>query len=294
MTLHKRIILKLMSLGFFNWMPTKPYIKWKFKLRLGYKLNLNNPKTFNEKLNWLKVNEINHEQTKYVDKYTVRKYIADSIGEEYLVPLIGVYDTVDEIPWETLPEKFVLKCTTGSGGNIICTNKNECNINKSKKKLNSYLNKNYFYLNRETPYKQVNPKIICEQFISDTNITPNDYKVYCFNGKAKLLEFHIDRFNNQKHTCDYYDTNLNKLDFRWGTTPSEIDLPYKDVAKFLIHLSEEIAKSFIHVRVDWYVVANKIYFGETTFFNGGGYELFNSYEDDLLLGSWLKLPIDKK
>ena len=220
----------------------------------------------------------------------MRAFIKETIGDEYLIPLIAVYSSPQEIKWEKLPNKFVLKCTTGSGGNIICKDKTKLNIEKATKKLNSFCKHNYYYVNRESQYKNIIPRIVCEEFISETNITPDDYKVYCFNGKAKLLEFHIDRFGGENHTCDYYDENLNRLDFTWGTKPSNIDLPYREISEKIIKLSEKIAQNMAHVRVDWYVVDSHIYFGEITLHNGGGYEKFDRYEDDLLLGSYLTLP----
>jgi len=200
------------------------------------------------------------------------------------------FTLLKEIEWEKLPNKFVLKCTTGSGGNIICKDKTKLDIKKASQKLNSFCKHNYYYVNREAQYKNIVPRIVCEKFISETEITPNDYKVYCFNGKARLLEFHIDRFGGKTHTCDYYDENLNRLDFTWGTTPSNIDLPYRDISVKIIELSEKISQNMSHARVDWYVVDSHIYFGEITLHNGGGYEKFDRYEDDLKLGSYLTLP----
>ena len=291
MKLLKRIILKLMSLGFFNWLSDKTFTIWKFRLCLGYSPNLEEPKTFNEKINWLKLYDKKPEYQTYVDKYDVRAFIKETIGEEYLIPLIAVYSSPEEIEWEKLPNKFVLKCTTGSGGNVICKDKTKLDIKKETKKLEDFCKYNYYYVNREAQYKNIIPRIVCEKFISETEITPNDYKVYCFNGKARLLEFHIDRFGGASHTCDYYDEHLHKLNFTWGTTPSNIDLPYRETAKKIIEFSEKISKNISHARVDWYVVDSHIYFGEITLHNGGGYEKFDRYEDDLQLGSYLTLPI---
>lgn len=288
--MFKKFILKLMSLGFFNWLGDELFCKWKFELVLGYKPNFREPSTFNEKINYLKLYATDSSMARYVDKFEVRSYIEEKIGSQYLVPLIAKYDSVEDITWQNLPNRFVLKCSSGSGGNVICKNKVELDIKKEKEKLKYYCNYNYYYVNRERQYKNIKPCIVCEEFISDTDITPDDYKVYCFSGKARLLEFHIDRFAVKEHLCDYYDELLNKLDFRWGTKPSNIELPYKDMAKKIIELSELIAKDFLHARVDWYVVANKIYFGEITLHNGGGYEKFNSYNDDLWLGSFLHIP----
>ena len=292
MHLIQDIIWKMTLLGFFNWIPDIPYLKWKFRLHVGYTLNLEHPKTFNEKLQWLKLYGFKPEYTMYVDKYAVRDYIASTIGKEYLKPMIAVYDSVKEIDWNSLPEKFALKCTTGSGGNVICTDKRALNKRKACVKLNRAMHRNYFYSNREYPYKNVKPKILCEEFIFTADSPPHDYKIFCFNGKVKLLEFHIDIYGEKTHTCDYYDRDLNRLDFTWDTVPSTVELPDRDLTKKIIELSEKIAKDMCHVRVDWCITNAHIYFGEVTFYNWAGFRKFDSYDDDLLLGSWLKLPVD--
>lgn len=279
-----------MSLGFFNWLSDETFVTWKFNLRLGYYPNFKNPKTFNEKINWLKLYDRKPEYQSYVDKYDVRAFIKAKIGEEYLVPLIAVYSSPSEIEWEKLPNRFVLKCTTGSGGNVICKDKTKLDIKKETRKLEAFCKYNYYYVNREPQYKNIVPRIVCEEFISETDITPDNYNVYCFDGKAKLLEFHIDLFGGKNHTCDYYDEKLNRLKLTWGTTPSNIDLPYREISTKIIELSEKLSQNMIHARVDWYVVDSHIYFGEITLHNGGGYEKFDRYEDDLHLGSYLTLP----
>lgn len=287
----KKIVRVLGSNNLLNWIPDKIYLKILFYCETGKRLNLDNPSTFNEKLQWLKIHDRKPEYSTYVDKYAVRDHIRKTIGEGYLIPLIGVYDTVDEIPWDGFPNKFVLKCTHGSGSNIICGDKSRLDIEKAKKKLKQWMKKNWFWFGREWPYKDVKPRIICEEFISQSNKMPNDLKVLCFNGKAKLIEVHADRFSD-RHTQDFYDTN-------WKATSISQDgcfagqskklIPKPVCFKEMLRLSELLAKDKYHVRIDWYEEDDRLYFGEITFYDGSGFCPFDKPEDDLLIGSWIDL-----
>lgn len=281
------IYIYLASNGLLKWIPDKQYLKIMFKARMGYNLNLNNPQTFSEKLQWIKLNKREKKWSKMVDKYEVREYIKNVIGEQYLIPLIGVYNTFEEINLDKLPNKFVIKCTHDSGGLIICKDKSKLNIEEAKRKINKCLKRNYFYWSREWPYKNVKPRIVCESFISDSNDTPDDYKVLCFNGKAKLIELHRGRFDN--HTQDFYDINWKKTGISQGYTNSNIIYEKPEKFEEMIFLSEKIAKNIPHVRIDWFIVKGKLYFGEITFFDGSGMEPFDNKSDDYLLGSWIKL-----
>lgn len=274
--------------GNFRNMSDEKYLKIMFKHRLGYELDLNNPKTFNEKLQWLKLHDRNPFYTQLVDKYEVRRYIAETIGEEYLIPLIGVWNNFDEIDFSKLPNQFVLKCTHDSGSVFICTDKNEFNIEKAKIKINNALKKNYYYHNREWPYKNVKPRIICEKFICHNNSVPDDYKVLCFNGKAKLIEMHIDRFGDHKQ--DFYDEKWNKTQISQdgGVRSDYISEKPKEFEN-MIELSEKLANNILHVRIDWFIVDNKLYFGEITFFDGSGFYPFDDKKYDYLIGSWIDL-----
>jgi len=280
------LIKKLSDKGYLKFLSDRVYLKLLFWLRFNKRLDLNNPLTFNEKIQWLKLYDRKDEYKCYVDKYEVRNIIKEKIGEEYLIPLYSVYDTPNQIKWEDLPESFVLKCTHGSGANIICKNKNELNIKKASLLLRKWYKKNWFWYGRAYPYKNIKPRIICEKYISDLDITPDDYKVLCFNGKAKLIEVHHDRFGN--HTQDFYDINWNKTKIT-QSNPSDTLLPKPKCLEEMIRLSETLAEGFIHIRIDWYIVNNKLYFGEITFYDGSGFTPFDNYEDDNLLGSWIKI-----
>ena len=267
------------------------YCSWKYKKYFGKKINLNNPQTFNEKLQWLKLYDRNSLYTNLVDKYEVRKYIAKIIGEEYIIPLIGIWDEFEDIDFSKLPNQFVLKCTHDSGSVLICNDKSKFNIEEAKRKINKALKRNFYYIAREWPYKNVKPRIICEKFISDKDTTPNDYKVLCFNGKAKLVEVHIDRFGNYKRY--FYDEKWNKTKISQDNTISDYIYEKPILFENMIQLSEKLAANMYHVRVDWFIVSNKLYLGEMTLYHGAGFDPFDKEEDDYLLGSWIKLPIEK-
>lgn len=286
-----KIINPLGARGYLNWMSDEMYLKFVFKGFLNKKLNLENPRSFSEKLQWLKLHDRKPEYSNYADKYEVRKHIAETIGEKYLIPLLGIYDCVDEIDWKSLPNKFVLKCTHGSTSNIICTDKEKLDIEASKIKLKKWMKKNWYWYGREWPYKYIKPRIICEKFISDKDTTPDDYKVLCFDGKAKLIEVHMDRFENHKQ--DFYDEKWNKKLISQGNTISDIVYPKPIELEKMIELSEKLAADMIHVRIDWFIAYNKLYFGEITFYDGSGFMPFVREEYDYLLGSWIHLPIDK-
>lgn len=288
----KRFIYFARDRGYFKWMKDEQYLKFMFKVKMGTRLNLTNPQTFNEKLQWLKLNDRKPIYTQLADKYEVRKYISENIGEEYLIPLIGVWSNFDDIDFSVLPEQFVLKCTHDSGSVFICTDKKNFNIEKVKKQINKSLKRNYYSIEREWPYKNIEPRIICEKFISTNNVAPDDYKVLCFNGEARLIGVHIDRFGD--YCIDNYDRNWNKtlvgkdgpMSNRLYPKPIEFDK--------MIGFSEKISSQMAHVRVDWFIVNDKLYFGEITFYEAAGYDHFDNKDDDYLLGSWIDLSDFKK
>ena len=190
-------------------MPDELYLKMVYRCKTGRSLNLRNPATFNEKLQWLKLHDRNPLFTKLVDKYEVKKYVADTIGEQYIIPLIGVYNNADDIDFNKLPDQFVLKCTNDSGSVIICTDKAELDIEETRAKINKHLKRNYYYHSREWPYKNIKPGVICEEYISENGVPPKDYKIFCFSGKVKLIVVHLNRFGGN-HTMDFYDVNWKK------------------------------------------------------------------------------------
>lgn len=283
------IIYILSYFKIFRLLPDKLFLKLKFKLMMNKKLNFDNVQTYNEKLQWLKLYDRKPEYTKLVDKYGVREYIAETIGSEYLIPLLGVWDSFEDIDFSKLPNKFVLKYTHDSGSVFVCKDKSKIDYEQLKKDSKKWLKRNYYWVHREWPYKNVKPRIVCEQFISDNDQTPDDYKVLCFNGKAKLIEVHMDRFANHKQ--DIYDIDWNKTDITQGYDEDSSYSIKEKPKEFdrMIELSEKLAQNKAHVRIDWFVVNDKLYFGEITFYDGSGYAPFDKEEHDYLIGSWINL-----
>lgn len=286
-----KLIRALGKRGWFNWIPDRQYLKLVYWGETGKRLNIENPVTYNEKLQWLKLNDRNPDYCKYVDKYEVRSYIKEAIGEEYLIPILGLYNKVEEIDWASLPQRFVLKCTHGSGSNIICYDKSSLDREKAIQNLNQWMGKSWFWFGREWPYKNIKPRIICEQFISEGNKAPEDYKVMCFNGIPKLIQVHFNRFSGV-HEVDNYDINWEKTGISQscsGLPNSQTVIPKPYLFEQMIGLSQILAKNKYHVRIDWYIVEDKLYFGEITFYDASGFAAYDNEEDDYLLGSWIDI-----
>lgn len=283
----------LVKMGFYNRMSDEAFLKKRFRLYMESELNLNNPSTYSEKLQWLKLNDRNPEYTQMVDKYLAKQWVAQRIGEEYIIPTLGVWNSFDEIDFDSLPNQFVLKCTHDSGSLVICLDKNKFDKKRAKKKLERYLNHNYYYESREWPYKNVVPRIIAEEYKVDSSSRElRDYKFFTFNGTAKLLMIASDRqAENVETKFDFFDMNFDHLDFRNGHPNSEGTLPAKPLNfENMRRLSEEVSKGIPSLRVDFYEVDGKIFFGEMTFFHWGGMKPFDPEEWDQKLGDWIQLP----
>jgi len=270
------------------------YIKRKYHAALGKDLNLENPTTFNEKLQWLKIHNQKDEYTIMVDKYKVREYIAEKIGEQYLIPLLGVWDKSSDIDFENLPDEFVLKCNHNSGlGMCICKDKSKLSIEEVKAELEKGLQQDYYLTCREWPYKNVERKIVCEAFMhDDTSKELKDYKVFNFNGQPKVILVCQDRFTNM--TEDFFDEHWNHLDIARVAHPNatkEIEKPEK--LEEILELSRILSKDIPFLRTDFYIINDQIYFGELTFYPAGGFEPFVPEKVDDLLGSWIQLPLEK-
>jgi len=255
--------------------------------RLGFPYrayDLSNPASFNEKITKLKINPDNVDLCIYADKIEVREYVRNEIGEKYLVPLLGIYKSADEINFYSLPEKFVLKTNHGSGWNIICEDKNKLDFDKTRRTLAKWLHYNAFYLSREYQYKQIKPAIICEEMIG-FNIY--DYKFFCFYGEPKIVQVDVDRFT--KHKRAFFDMQWEKQDFsiRYSVSEKNIDKPIQFTQ--MIEICRKLSSPFPFVRVDLYSHNSRVYFGELTFFPGGGNEPFNPVEADYSFGELLDL-----
>ena len=268
------------------------YLKKIFKANMGYSLNLEDPKTFNEKLQWLKLYNRRPEYTMMVDKYKVREYISEKIGEEYLIPLIGLWDDPDDIDFDTLPNQFVLKCNHNSGlGMYICEDKKNIDVQKVKKELRKGLKQDYYLLGREWPYKDVPRKVVAEKYMTDeTGTNLRDYKFYCFDGNAKVVGIYQDRNTEKETTGDFFDMDFNWLDFTFNMPNAKVKPSKPNHFEKMKEIAEILSKGIPHVRVDLYLSNDRIYFGELTFFDGSGFDKIEPFEWDLKLGSWINLP----
>ncbi len=286
----EKLIRPLASNGLINWMSDETYIKLVFRASFGYELDLNNPKTFSEKLQWLKLYNRQPEYTNLVDKYRVRQYISEKIGEKYLVPLLNVWNSVEEIEFDSLPNQFVLKCNHDQGSVVICKDKSNFNIDRAKQKLARKLKRNHYWSIREWPYKNIQPCIIGERYIQDDGKDElSDYKVLCFNGEPMLIEVHKGRFEGG-HTQDFYDVNWNKTMFNQPGIPMSDEILDKPVfINEMLKLSRKLSAGMPHVRVDWYYADGHLFFSELTFYDGSGFEPFEG-KQDAEIGSWLILP----
>lgn len=254
--------------------------------------NFNSPQIFNEKLQWLKLYDRRPEYTKMVDKYAVKLYIAEVIGEEYVIPTLGVWDRFEDIDFNKLPDRFVLKCTHDSHSVIICKDKAKLDIESARQKLTSSLSRNFFYYGREWPYKNVPPRIIAEKYMEDAKVRElRDYKIYTFNGKAKFCMINTDRGTDTR--ADYFDESYNWLDFTWGYSHADVKPEKPANYEKMFELAEKLAKGTATLRVDFYEVNAQVYFGELTFFDASGFDKIIPESYDLKFGSWIKLP-DKK
>ena len=288
----QHLFLVLGRRGFFKWMSDKTYLKIAFKCEMGNNLNLENPVSFNEKLQWLKLNNRKSEYTKMVDKYAVRKYISDTIGQEYLIPLLGVWDSAKDIDFDMLPNQFVLKCTHDSGRVIICKDKSTFDFDNAKQKLSKWLNQNYFWGDREWVYKDVKPRIIAEKYMTENSSDElKDYKFMCFNGQPKFLLVCSNRFNTNGLNIDFYDLNWDKLSLkRKNKENSIVPLSKPKLFDLMIVLSKKLSSNIPFVRIDFYEINGRVFFGEITFFPSSGMEEFVPKEWDMILGKWLMLP----
>ena len=274
-----------------NLVSSKNYIKTYFHISMGFEPNLDNPNSFSEKLQWLKLYDHNPVYTIMVDKYAVKKYVGNIIGEKYIVPLIGKWDKVEDVEWEKLPQRFVIKCNHDSGGLVICKDKSKFDVKAAKKKLSKSLKRNLYYGTREWPYKDVKPCIIAEEYLEDEFGELRDYKLFCFDGVAKALFIATDRQKEGVETkFDFFDMEGNHLPFTNGHPNANPTPPIPRSINEMKFIAEKLSKGIPHVRVDFYEVNGQVFFGELTFYHWGGIMPFNPREWDYTFGSWLKLP----
>lgn len=272
----------------FKWMDDELYLKFFYRVVIGKRLNLDNPQTFNEKLQWLKLHDRKEIYTTMVDKYEAKKYVAERIGEEYIIPTLGVWDSFDDIDFDSLPNQFVLKCTHDSGGLVICRDKSRFDKKAARKKINRSLKSNFFWFGREWPYKNVKPRIIAEKYMEDTRSSDlKDYKFFCFGGMAKCYKVDFDRF--KEHHANYFDMDGNLLPFGEKICPPLFDrkLNTPRNVEVMHQLAEKLSSQVSFLRVDFYDVDGNTYFGELTFYPASGLGQFTSDEWNQKLGEWI-------
>lgn len=250
------------------------FIKVLWKESMGYKIDLNNPRTFNEKLQWLKLNARNPLYSTLVDKYTAKQWVADKIGQQYVIPNLAVYDSVDQIDLDKLPDRFVLKCNHDCGSIVICKDKSSFDLEAAKKKLDAAMKRNYYWDSREWPYKNVKPRIIAEPYLEDSSGELRDYKVYAFNGECDYLMLCFDRSKGETKFI-YFDRNwviqkeLSNHGLKYGDT-IEVERPYN--LDLIFEFAEKLSSGFPFVRVDFYETNRQLLFGEMTFYPSAGFD----------------------
>ncbi len=264
------------------------HIRLMYKDKFNKSLNLDNPQTFNEKLQWIKLYDRKKIYCKMVDKYEVKKYVSNIIGKEYIIPNLGVYNNFEEINFDKLPNQFVIKCTHDSGGLVIVKDKSQFNINFARKKIKKCLKRNYYYSSREWPYKNVKPRIIIEPYLEDKKYGElRDYKFFVFNNKHVLTLVCSNRAKDVKFT--FFDKNKNFINVKQCgcDNDSSVELP-KNYRK-MVELAEILSKGTLEVRVDFYEINGRIYFSELTLFDSSGFGVFTPNSFDFELGQKLKI-----
>lgn len=278
--------------GLLNYMSDELFLKLLYYGKMGKKLDLSNPKTFTEKMQWLKIHNKALILTKMVDKFAAKEYVAERIGEEYIIPTLGVWDSFEDIDFSKLPEQFVIKCTNDSGGLVICKDKSKLDASATALKIEKCLNAKYYFHNREWPYKDVKPRIIVEKYMVDDELQElRDYKFFCFNGKVEFFKVDFDR--QSCHRANYYSVNGELLPVGEAAYPpdpkKEIVFP-KNLEK-MIELSGVLSKGYPFLRVDFYEVNGQIYFGELTFYPASGTGKWTDDRYDKIFGDLIDLSV---
>lgn len=273
-----------------RWLSDRAYLTIQYRCLCGKSINWKNPQTFNEKLQWLKVYDHNPEYTKMVDKYEAKKYVASIIGEKYIIPTLGVWNSVDDIDWDSLPNQFVLKCTHDSGGIVVVNDKKKLNMYEACVKISKSLSTEYYYQGREWPYKHVKPRVITERFMRDSVLDDIcDYKFFCFNGEPRYFKIDFDR--EVRHRANYYSINGVSQKFGEEICPPDYSkkLAMPQHLDEMVEMAKRLSKDIPFVRVDFYEIDGNVYFGELIFYPAGGMGIFVPKQTDLEFGQLLIL-----
>lgn len=286
-----RFIINTNVLHKYDSMPDEKYLKKVYAANMNKELNLQKPERFNEKLQWIKLYDRKPEYTTMVDKNVVKNYVAGIIGEQYIIPTLGVWDDPEDIDFDSLPEQFVLKCNHNSGlGMCICTDKSKLNVEQVKKELRKGLEQDYYLTGREWPYKNVPRKIIAEQYMSNGKEGLVDYKVHNFHGVPKLILVCKDRFEESGLTEDFYSVDWEVLPVkRPGIQTSKAPMEKPKQLDEILSLSKKLSENIPFLRTDFYIIGQQVYFSELTFFPASGFKEFEPDEWDFILGSWIQI-----
>lgn len=273
-----------------RYIPDQTYLQIYYFLQFKKLCDFRNPATYNEKLNWMKINNRDSLYTKLVDKYEIKEYVSKVIGGGYIIPTLGVWEHFDDINIDMLPKQFVLKCTHDSEGLVIVKDKSIMDKKAAREKIETALKHNFYYVGREWPYKNVHPRIIAEQYMEDhIDKELRDYKFFCFDGIPKIMYIASNR-NSGHVNFDFYDMEFNHLDIIQKYPNASEPLRKPECFEEMIYLAKKLSNGFPHVRVDFYEVDGKVYFGELTFFSMSGLTPFKPAKWDYIMGEWLKLP----
>ena len=284
--LGKNLISKFYNaLGFLS---DESYIRLIYRLRMGKKPDLDNPRTFTEKLQWLKLHDHNPEYTGMADKLAMRTYVEDRIGEGHTVPVLGIWNRFEDIDFDALPDRFVLKTTHDSGSYLICRDKSSFDRKNASKILTRSLKRNYYRTTREWQYKDIEPRIIAEQYMDDGKTNLTDYKFFCFNGKPLFMYSEEESSGNP--TQAIADMQYNMMPFSMDDAKADVLPPKPELFDAMASAAEKLSRGLPFLRVDMYCIGNSFYVGELTFYHYGGFIPFNPVEWDLKLGEKLELP----
>lgn len=290
---YKKILksknLRLTILQLLRFVPDKAMLRLEYWLKMHKHMDLKDPKTFNEKLQWLKLHNRKPIYTTMVDKIGAKPYVADRIGESYVIPTLGVWERFEDIDFDSLPDRFVLKCNHDSGSVVLCRDKATFDKEHARDVLTRGLGNNAYYFGREWPYKNVKPRIFAEAFMQDVeyDFLPV-YKIFCFNGQPKIIQT-IQNDKQPDETVDYFDTQWNRLDIRQDFPNSEVPVAKPEKLPEMLELAGKLSADEPFLRIDFYVVNGKLYFSEFTFFTDSGFGQFYPESWDTVLGQWITL-----
>lgn len=286
--LNEIIYEKFFVNGILKFFPDKQFNMFEYFIYRKRLPNLKNPKTFSEKVIWIKLYGNLERFTKHADKYEVREFVKKTIGEEYLIPMLGIYSSYDEIDFDKLPKKFILKATNASGYNFVCKDKSKINKKELKEQMDQWMKRSFYFDHREPQYKNMTPRVICEELLDEKNEVLMDYKFFCYNGVPKFVEVFTDAYKDPRE--DLFDLNWKNLKVKLHFPNAEKEIEKPKQLLEMVELAKKLSKIVPFVRVDLYVFKNKIYFGELTFTPGNGMYIDNPPEADIMVGKPIDLP----